>query len=368
MTWDRFVSHVQTWLERHRLLLPDARWVVGVSGGPDSTVLLRVMLALKEHENLGWSIQAAHLNHGLRGSDADADAAFVERLADRLGVAAHSARIDIAGQGGASEEAARRERYAFLERIAVQTGSAYIAVGHHADDNAETILHRICRGTGLRGLAGMPGIRPVRPGSAVQLVRPLLSQRRAEIEQLCDINEWETRVDSSNLTGQFMRGRIRNSILPALRESINPNVSEALLRLAELDHQIDGDTGIGERLEQAGGDAGTVPDATDADPSGAAIDGDSGHGMLGAGPARRVCSGRRRRDPSRVELLRQGRRRGIQAVGVDHAGDTHFGGGDQMDIDTGVGERPKHAGGVPRTVLHARAGDADLGQLEPASY
>lgn len=237
MTWERFVDELKTWLERRGLLLHEARWVVGVSGGADSTVLLRAMTALNQRDKLGWSIHAAHLNHGLRGEEADADADFVVRLAEELSAAVHTERIDLAAHvaehGGSIEEIARRRRYDFLERIALQTGSSCIAVAHHADDNAETILHRICRGTGLRGLRGIPAVRPVQPDSNVQLVRPLLDQRRAVIEQLCEANNWETRLDASNLTGEFTRGRIRNSILPALREAINPNVSEALLRLAE---------------------------------------------------------------------------------------------------------------------------------------
>lgn len=219
------------------MLAAGQRWVVGVSGGPDSTILLRVMKAVGEREGLRWSLHAGHLHHGLRGEEADEDAAFARRMADDLQIPFSEHRVDIPAQvaqhGGSTEETARRQRYAFLERLALQTGGELVAVAHHADDNAETVLHRICRGTGLRGVAGMPDIRPLRLGSGIRLARPLLQQRRSTIDALCAELGLETRLDSSNLTDVFTRGRIRNLILPQIRDAINPNVSDALLRLAE---------------------------------------------------------------------------------------------------------------------------------------
>jgi tRNA(Ile)-lysidine synthase len=120
-----------------------------------------------------------------------------------------------------------------LERTALRTGSGFVATAHHADDNAETLLHRICRGTGLRGLAGMAEVRAIQPGSRVQLVRPLLPIRRATIDALCQARNIEYRIDSSNALLDFTRNRLRYSIIPTLREAINPNVTEALLRIAE---------------------------------------------------------------------------------------------------------------------------------------
>jgi tRNA(Ile)-lysidine synthase len=237
VNWDPFLERLGQWFEQHQLLTPAARWVVGVSGGPDSTLLLHALRALSKSKELGWELHVAHLHHGLRGAEADGDADFVKALGEKLGLTIHIERVSIPravdATGGSTEEVARQHRYEFLERVALTTGSDCVAVGHHADDDAETILHRICRGTGMRGLAGMRDSRAVQPGSRVRLVRPLLHERRATIEALCQERGLEFRTDLSNRTAEFTRGRIRNVLLPMLREHLNPNVSEALLRLAE---------------------------------------------------------------------------------------------------------------------------------------
>ncbi len=237
MAWDGFLDELERWLRQRELLTSRARWVLGVSGGPDSTLLLLALSELSRRSDLQWELHVAHLHHGLRMPDADEDQDYVARLAERLGLPFHSERADIAADvaagRGSTEEVARQSRYRFLERVSLRTGSELAAVAHHADDNAETVLHRICRGTGLRGLAGMREIRAIQPGSRVRLVRPFLSQRRATIEQLCRELELSPRIDASNETQEFTRGRIRNVVLPAIRAQVNPNVSEALLRLAE---------------------------------------------------------------------------------------------------------------------------------------
>ncbi|MFQ5805200.1 MAG: tRNA lysidine(34) synthetase TilS [Phycisphaerae bacterium] len=237
MNWDSFLARLCEWFEQRDLLVPRARWVIGVSGGPDSTLLLHAMHDLSQRRELRWELQVAHLHHGLRGRAADDDAEFVEALARQLALACHVERVHIpteaAASGRSTEEVARQHRYKFLERVALKTGSDGVAVAHHADDNAETILHRICRGTGMRGLAGMRDSRPIQPGSRVRLVRPFLQQRRATIEALCQECEIEFRTDSTNLNTDFTRGRIRNAVLPMLRKHLNPNVTEALLRLGE---------------------------------------------------------------------------------------------------------------------------------------
>jgi tRNA(Ile)-lysidine synthase len=237
VNWDSFLDQLAGWLKRRGLLTPGARWVVGVSGGPDSTLLLHAFKALGERSEWRWALHAAHFHHGLRGAEADADEQFVAALADRLGVAFHAERADIRArsqaEGGSTEEVARRYRYEFLERVALKTGSAGVAVGHNADDNAETLLHRICRGTGLRGLAGIADVRAIRPGSRVRLVRPWLPHRRAVIEALCAARGFETRVDTTNVCAEFTRNRIRHVVLPMLRDTLNPSIVEALLRLAE---------------------------------------------------------------------------------------------------------------------------------------
>ena len=249
MNWDSFLDDLAKWLDQRELLNPRASWVIGASGGLDSTLLLHAMKALSEQRELGLKLHAAHLNHGLRGAEAEDDQQFVSELAEQLGIVFHVERADIQNHlkkhGGSIEEVARRHRYEFLERVALTAGSDYVAVGHHADDDAETILHRICRGTGLRGLAGISDLRPIHNGSRVRLIRPFLHHCRAVLKAICIARGFETRTDSTNTSTVFTRNRIRQDILPLLRESLNPNVTDALLRLAEQARWV------GSYLEQA---------------------------------------------------------------------------------------------------------------------
>ncbi len=237
MNWDTFIDQLGGWLDANGLLTPHARWILGVSGGPDSMLLLHAMVELNQRRELSWGLHIGHFHHGLRGDEADADAVLVRRTAERLRIPFQEERGDVRAQvrdeGGSTEEVARLQRYAFLERVALRTGSEFVAIAHHADDDAETVLHRICRGTGLRGLAGMRAVRPIQPGSRIHLVRPLLGHRRSTIEMLCKLRGLETRTDTTNLSTEFTRGKLRNQIMPLLRRELNPNIDEALLRLAE---------------------------------------------------------------------------------------------------------------------------------------
>jgi tRNA(Ile)-lysidine synthase len=237
VNWDTFLDELHAWLAARKLLARESRWVVGVSGGPDSTLLLHALKALCDRDGLQWKLHTAHFHHGLRGAEADADAAFVAAVSEQLGIPYHTERGDVRGAvergAGTTEEVARTQRYDFLEAVALRTGCEYVAVAHHADDHAETVLHRICRGTGLRGLVGIHDVRPIQPRSHVLLVRPLLELRRATIEELCAARGLETRTDSLNAAPEFTRGRIRHQILPLLAAQLNPQVVDALLRLSE---------------------------------------------------------------------------------------------------------------------------------------
>ncbi len=215
----------------------DARVVVAVSGGPDSMALLHILLALNEEADFNLTLHVAHLNHCLRGADSDEDAAFVQAAADSLNLESTILARNIpalAGQtSGSIEEIARNERYHFLERVAIQTRSIAAAVGHHADDNAETILHRILRGTGIRGLSGIPRRRSISPMSDVEIVRPLLRVMRKDILQFLSDRGVPFREDRTNELNEPMRNRIRNMILPTVKTEVNPQVVDALLRLGE---------------------------------------------------------------------------------------------------------------------------------------
>ncbi len=226
-----------------RLLAPGGAVVVGVSGGPDSMALLHLLLGLNEKHDWHLKLHVAHLNHQLRGDEADKDAAFVQAAADSLSLSCTIETRGIAelaeSESTGVEETGRRERYEFFERVCLLVGSKIVAVGHHADDNAETILHRILRGTGLRGLAGIPRSRPLSPNSEVRLIRPLLRMTRLSLHSYLADAGIAYREDRTNASDEPMRNRIRNVILPQIEEIMNPQVRDALVRLGEQAHWVE---------------------------------------------------------------------------------------------------------------------------------
>jgi len=232
----RFFRNLRAYIDETGMLEQGRRVLVGVSGGPDSMALLHGLVAVNRANQRDWHLHVGHLNHGLRGAEADADATFVSDQARALSLPVTVERIDVraAAQPRQSlEEAARQHRYRFYERLALTTDSSCVAVGHHADDNAETILHRIIRGTGMRGLAGIAPNRPLRQGSDIRLIRPLLTFRRDEIEQFLADAGIEHRQDSTNLLPDHTRNRLRNELMPLIRRQFNVGLTDALLRLGQ---------------------------------------------------------------------------------------------------------------------------------------
>ena len=214
--------------------------VVAASGGPDSTALLRCL-----HRLLDWfslSLHVAHLNHDFRGAEADHDAAFVQRLADGLGLPCSIDKQDpIAYQRERSissfEQAAREMRYSFLAAVAAAVGAKAIALGHTADDQAETVLIHLLRGTGLHGLRGMSELAewpwPM-PNPGPCLFRPLLGVGKADTAEYCRALGQTFRQDSGNYMWRFTRNKVRLDLLPRLARDYNPRVREALTRLASV--------------------------------------------------------------------------------------------------------------------------------------
>ncbi len=218
-------------------LWPPEQWLeltvlVAVSGGADSVALLRAMAALKTG-GLG-RLCAAHFNHKLR-DEADDDQRFVVSLCDQLGLSCETGCCDVAQlaacTGEGIEPAARRARYDFLKETAGRLGARFVLTAHTADDQAETILHRIVRGTGISGLAGM--YRSRRLGHAT-LLRPLLGVRRRELEEYLHDLCQPFREDLSNADRRFTRNRIRHELLPLLARHYNSGAIDALLRLGSL--------------------------------------------------------------------------------------------------------------------------------------
>ena len=204
--------------------------VIAVSGGADSVALLRALHLLSSDSPL----VIAHFNHQLRGAESDADEQFVHELGKTLALPVFTATAEVAReaetQGRNLEDMARELRYAFLNKVALETDAKWIATGHTADDQAETLLHRLIRGTGLQGLRGIAPSREVMPG--MRVVRPLLNVTRQEIIAfLRELNQ-SHREDASNQDLRFTRNRIRHELIPLLK-SFNPQIASVLNHLSE---------------------------------------------------------------------------------------------------------------------------------------
>lgn len=212
----------------------DVAVVVAVSGGADSTALLHALAALRGGRP---GLVVAHFNHQLRGEESDEDERFVRGLSQRCGlpcaVACAPATLRTIERG--SEAAARRHRYRFLRAVADQWGARYVATAHTADDQVETVVHRVVRGTGLRGLAGIPRTRALSPLTVV--MRPLLGVTRAQVRAYLRDLRLPFREDSTNQLARHTRNRIRHALLPALRRDYNPAADAAILRLGDLARQ-----------------------------------------------------------------------------------------------------------------------------------
>jgi tRNA(Ile)-lysidine synthase len=216
-----------------RLLPRGGRVLVAVSGGADSVALLRCL-----HERageLGISLAAAHLNHGLRGGASDGDAAFVGRLAARLGIPLVEEKADVRRrakeQGASLEMAARDARYEFFARAARTVGARAVATAHTADDNVETVLLRLARGTGLAGLCGIPRVATQ---NGLRIVRPMLEVTRGDVLRFLRARRATWREDASNDDMAFLRNRVRHEILPLLARRLNPRIGEAILRMTDV--------------------------------------------------------------------------------------------------------------------------------------
>ncbi|QDT00512.1 tRNA lysidine(34) synthetase TilS [Adhaeretor mobilis] len=213
----------------------DVHVLVAVSGGVDSMALLRLLLGLKHQAGGRGQLTAAHVNHQLRGEQSEADARWLAQQCQELEIPLEVLRADVTGlaklQGDGLERAARDERYRLLTEAAERIGARYVAVGHHRDDQVETVLFRLLRGTGLLGLAGMQQQRAL--STSVTLVRPQLEFSREELHGYLGKLGQDHREDASNTNSHFARNRLRNELLPLLREDFNAKVDQALLRTAQ---------------------------------------------------------------------------------------------------------------------------------------
>lgn len=216
---------------KYGMIAPGDGIVVGLSGGPDSVCLFHALCSLKRKLQIG-DITAVHINHSMRGEESDGDEAYARGLAESMGAEFISFKYDVpaiaAASGEGTEEAGRRLRYCAFERIRRKRGAARIAVAHNMNDQAETVMMRIMRGTGLRGLSGIDHVR-----ADGIVIRPLLDIERSEIETYCAENGLAPHIDSTNKQDIYTRNKIRLNLLPAMQRDFNPNIMEALVRLSE---------------------------------------------------------------------------------------------------------------------------------------
>jgi tRNA(Ile)-lysidine synthase len=222
-------------LREQNLTAPGTHILVAVSGGADSVALLLALHRLAR--NGRPALTAAHLHHGLRGREADADARFVRAVCRRLGVRCVVGRAAVRARararGESIEMAARAARYAFLERTARRVGATQIATAHTRDDQAETVLLKLARGAGPEGLSGIaPCTAPA--GRRVGLVRPLLTVSRAEVEAFLKRLGQDWRTDASNVSRDHLRNRVRHDVLPLLEAALNPAIRAVLARTADI--------------------------------------------------------------------------------------------------------------------------------------
>ena len=224
----RMIAEVRSTIDRHGMVAHGERILVAVSGGVDSVVLLDVLAELRKE--LGIELVAAHLDHGLRPESAD-DTSLVRALARRIGLPFEAGALEPGWAGhsrGGLQARAREARYLFLESAAARRDAGKIALGHNADDQAETVLMRLFRGAGLRGLAGIP---PVRDG---RCIRPLIETPRSSIAQYAATRGLSFVEDPSNRDRRFLRAKVRHDLLPWIEENINPRARPVLEALAEM--------------------------------------------------------------------------------------------------------------------------------------
>jgi tRNA(Ile)-lysidine synthase len=236
----RFARSLLTEWGRLELPQANAKVIVAVSGGADSTALLLALEELVKKENLDLNLIVAHLDHGLR-SESRKDGQWVKQLSEGLGFSVVVGRANLKTSASSKskptenlEQAARKARYEFLYKTAIKKKAVYALTAHTLDDQAETILMRLLRGSAAEGLSGTQPIRQLKPNSKVLLVRPLLGwARRADTEDYCQLRHIDFRKDEMNEDVTFSRVRIRKQLLP-LMQSFNNRIVEALNRTANL--------------------------------------------------------------------------------------------------------------------------------------
>lgn len=245
-------------IARYAMVSPEDSLLVGVSGGPDSVALLLLLIEITgSAHNFNNRIGVAHINHSLRGDESDRDEAFVIHLAEKYNLPCHTIKVDVPAVAMENrlsfEEAARDVRYSFYSQIAAKEHYNKIALGHNSDDNAELVLMNLLRGSGTKGIAGIPPVRdnhsiklshiakgkPTRGNSDIvehnnKIIRPMIEISREDILEYLKLKNQQYVVDSSNDDIAYLRNRIRHSLIPHLKERYNPSVTESINKLSRI--------------------------------------------------------------------------------------------------------------------------------------
>ena len=218
-------------IKKYELIKNGDNIVVGVSGGPDSMALLNVLLNIKESGKLSFNIFVAHVNHGLR-KEADEETQYVKDFCKKKNIECFVKKENVSNLAKenkvGTEEAGRNLRYSFFSEVSKKVNANKIATAHNCNDNAETVLMNIIRGTSTSGLKGIEPIRDEK------FIRPLIECDRLEVEKYCNELALEPRIDKSNLENEYTRNKIRNLLIPYLKENYNPNIISSINRLSDL--------------------------------------------------------------------------------------------------------------------------------------
>lgn len=218
-------------IRKYNLIEDRDKIVLGVSGGPDSISMLNILKEIKDEQIIKFEIYIAHINHMIREEAID-DEKYVEDYCNKNNIKCYIKRIDVVKIANdkkiGTEEAGRKARYEFFEEILKKTNSNKIAIAHNINDKIETIIMHLLRGSGLSGLKG---IEPIRDN---KFIRPLIECERSEIEQYCEKYELNPRIDKTNFENEYTRNKIRNIVIPYIKQEFNPNIVQTLSRLSDV--------------------------------------------------------------------------------------------------------------------------------------
>lgn len=218
-------------IKKYELIENGDTIVVGVSGGPDSMTLLNILISLNKSSKLNYKIVVAHINHGIR-EEADEETKYVQEFCEKRNIPCYVKKEKVEELAKeckiGTEEAGRKLRYSFFEEVANKCQANKIATAHTANDNAETILMNIIRGTGLSGIKGIEIKRENK------FIRPIIEPTRTEIEEYCEEKKLNPKLDKTNKENIYTRNKVRNELIPFIEKEFNPNIITSLNRMSQL--------------------------------------------------------------------------------------------------------------------------------------